>query len=246
MAIGIALYHTDSLSGQQSYHLATLFFKMIKQTITEVSYRDESNAYHSVAPNEAAELIKANKVEAIRVYSKDERNPPWLVSFGYTANPQAYFDYIDIQCAADIADESIVEFLKAVSALAFVPYGIVYNKDNVVDAYEYVMEEGVVPVPSYEQHFLWRDETPVFFGSARYENSMLRMVYPYNLINDKHLKVLIEHKTLEDKIKEDERFGVIIPTDNTKSYIWKVPSEQLDYVNRVCGQAGLLIAWNKS
>lgn len=244
MSIGIALYHTDNLSGQQAYHLATLFFKMINQRITDASYYDESNAYHSVALSEMTKAIENKAVKGFRVYAKDEQNPPWVVAFGYTANPKAYFDYIDIQCGIDITEDQILQFIQEAVTLAFIPYGVVYLSDNVVDAYEYVMEEGVIPVPSYEQHFLWRDETPMFYGSARYENSMLRMIYPYNLINSKHLNVLVDGKTLEENIHDDERFGVLIPTANTESFIWKVPSEQLAYVNKVCGQAGILIAWN--
>lgn len=244
MSIGIALYHTDNLSGQQAYHLATLFFKIINQNITDISYSDESNVYHSVTLDEIKQAIDAKAVKGFRFYSKDEKNPPWLASFGYTANAQEYFDYIDIQCDTAITENEIVQFLQEAAALAFIPYGVVYTSDNVVDAYEYVMEEGVIAVPSYEQHFLWRDETPVFYGSARYENSMLRMVYPCNLINSKHLKIVIDGKTLEDRIRSDEHFGKLIPTPNNESFIWEVPTEQLEYVNKVCGQAGVLIAWN--
>ncbi|AWM80990.1 hypothetical protein DKL61_11890 [Gammaproteobacteria bacterium ESL0073] len=153
MSIGIALYHTDNLSGQQAYHLATLFFKIINQNITDISYSDESNVYHSVTLDEIKQAIDAKAVKGFRFYSKDEKNPPWLASFGYTANAQEYFDYIDIQCDTAITENEIVQLLQEAAALAFIPYGVVYISDNVVDAYEYVMEEGVIAVPSYEQHF---------------------------------------------------------------------------------------------
>lgn len=245
MGIGIALYHTDNLLVQQAYHLATLFFKSINQNITNVSYSSDFDTYHSLTIDDLIQATHKDEVRGFRLYSKNENNPPWVVSFGCRAHAKTSLNYIDIQCAFDLSEEQTILFFKEALTLGFIPYGIGYVSDNVVDAYEYVMEEGIIPLPSYEQHFLWRDETPEFQGYARYLDSMLRMVYPYNLINKNHLSIRIENQTLADKIQEDEHFGELISTPNTESFIWKVNKAQLEYVNKVCGEAGTLIAWQK-
>lgn len=243
MSIGVALYNTDNLSSQQAFTLVEQFFQLLSLPITDAAYRSDNMAYTNVSPAELAQLVAAKKVTDFRVYHKDNEHLPWVVSFGYVTESSGGFNHIDIQYVDDIDTNSLKAFLKQAAEISQVAYGIVYHKDNVVDAYEYVLDEGVVPVPSYEKPLVWRDETPgMFNGPARYKDNMLRMVYPFNIINIKHLHIELQGKTLQEWISGNTAYGQLTPL-TSQLFLWEVPASQLDSVNKICGEAGILIAW---
>lgn len=246
MCIGIALYNTDNLSSQKAYALAEVFFKLLNIKMTDAAYRTENRVNTNVTADELNNLTANNKVRDFRIYHKDHNILPWAASFGYVTDMNGSFYHVDIQYAYEVANEQeiILNFLKFAAETTAIPYGIAYNQDNVVDAFDYAIGEGIVPIPSYEKHLVWREETPgEFNGPARYKNTMLRMVYKYNLINANHLRINIQNQALGDWITSNPKHGSLSAI-NDNSFIWVVAEEQLNYINNICGEAGILIAWN--
>lgn len=245
MSLGIALYNTDNLSSEQAYTLAKQFFKMLGLTITNAAYRSKDVSYTNVSPDELTKLITSHSVLDFRLYHKDSEHLPWLASFGYITDTSGNFYHIDIQYAENIDQNILRHFLKQTAEIANMAYGIAYTKDNVVDAFEYVLDEGVVPVPAYERPLVWRDETPgMFNGPARYKDSMLRMVYPYNVLNNAHLNIMVQGKPLNAWISDSPKHGHLTPL-TTKLFLWEVANSELANINKVCGESGILIAWQK-
>lgn len=244
MCIGIALYNTDNLSSQEAFNLAQLFFQTVGLPITDAAYRCKQAGYSNVTVSELVQLIAHGEVQDFRLYHKDGNTLPWSASFGHVTDQYESFYHIDMQYIDDIPKEKLQEFLKASAEIAKAAYGIVYNRYNIVDAYEYVLDEGVVPLPEYEKHFVWRDETPgLFNGPARYKENMLRMVYPHNVLNQNHLNINIQGQSLGNLIISNPSLGELLPVNNGQSFIWNVPEEHLDELNSLFGQAGALIAW---
>lgn len=243
MSIGVALYNTDNLSSLLAFRLAEQFFQLLSLPITDAVYRTDHMAYTNLSPNQLAQVVTANEATDFRVYHKDNVHLPWVVSFGYVTESSGGFNHIDIQYVDDVDTNTLKTFLTRAAEISHIAYGIVYRKDNVVDAYEYVLDEGVVPVPPYEKPLVWRDETPgMFNGPARYKNTMLRMVYPFNIININHLQIKLQGKTLQEWIGNNAHHGKLSPLSD-QLFLWEVPIEQLDSVNKLCGEAGLLVAW---
>lgn len=244
MCIGIALYNTDNLSSQEAYTLAQLFFQMVGLPITDAAYRSQHAGYSNVTVSDLAQLIESGEVQDFRLYHKDGNTLPWVASFGHVTEQYGGFNHIDMQYANDIPKDKLQEFLKASAEIANAAYGIVYTQDNVVDAYEYVLDEGIVPIPVYEKHLVWRDETPgLFNGPARYKDNMLRMVYPHNVLNNNHLNISIQGQSLGNLIIGNPALGELKAVNDGQSFIWNVPEENLAEVNALFGQAGALIAW---
>ncbi|UYZ85182.1 hypothetical protein MTZ49_06415 [Entomomonas sp. E2T0] len=244
MCIGIALYNTDNLSAQEAYTLAQLFFQVVGLPVTDAAYRSDHAGYSNVTVSDLAQLIASGEVQDFRLYHKDGNSLPWAASFGHVTDQYGGFYHIDMQYAADIPKDKLQEFIKASAEIVNAAYGIVYVQDNVVDAYEYVLDEGVVPMPVYEKHFVWRDETPgLFNGPARYKDNMLRMVYPHNVLNHNHLNINIQGQSLGNLIVSNPALGELMPVNEGQSFIWSVPEENLTEINTLFGQAGALIAW---
>lgn len=243
MSVGIAIYNTDNLSSQQAYTLAKQFFNMLGITITDAAYRSNDVPYTSFSPVELAKLLATNNQTDFRLYHKDSEHLPWLASFGHVTDLSGGFYHIDVQYAGSLDNHMLKSFLKQSAEITNMAYGIAYAKDNVVDAYEYVLDEGIVPVPAYEKPLIWRDETPgMFNGPARYKDRMLRMVYPYNIINSCHLNILVQGKPLAAWIAESPAHGRLTPL-TAQLFLWEVAISELANINKICGEAGILVAW---
>ncbi|TVX93409.1 hypothetical protein [Paenibacillus agilis] len=96
----------------------------------------------------------------------------------------------------------------------------------------------------YEAGFAFNKETPgKFEGKGRYTSKMLRMVYPLNIMNSQHLKMEVNGVNLKEWITDSEKRGQLTDIGNDL-WLWEVEMEQLEQVNQVCGEAGVLVAWS--
>jgi hypothetical protein len=82
-------------------------------------------------------------------------------------------------------------------------------------------------------------------GSASYERVKLRMIYPLNVLNEEHLGIRINDLSLREWIISDSSRGSLksIPND---MWLWAVNEMNLAEINNACGEAGILIAWQKA
>ena len=79
-------------------------------------------------------------------------------------------------------------------------------------------------------------------GSERYRNHMLRMVYEANVLNNKHLEILINDVTLKDWILSNNENGSLTQLNENK-WLWEVDSNKTQEINDFLGPQGILIAW---
>lgn len=188
--------------------------------------------------------IKSNEVTAFRIYSEQKDVQPWNASFGYMTNEFGGFNYIDVQYPS-VADDSkaTTEFLSSLSDKIPCSYGINYRSDKVTKVFYYATGDNMVDIYQYENASLFKRECPGRFkGQERYKNTMLRMVYPINMINHYHLNIVIGSISLKEWISSDEKHGSLEELNNNL-WLWTVEDTELDEINRYLGEAGVLISW---
>lgn len=71
---------------------------------------------------------------------------------------------------------------------------------------------------------------------------MLRIVYPCNVVNCRHLLLEMDGMKLGEWIRNSKERGKLT-TLGKELWIWEVKSTYLDQVNQACGEAGHLLAW---
>jgi len=70
----------------------------------------------------------------------------------------------------------------------------------------------------------------------------LRMVYPCSMLNEKHLRIKIQGMTLGAWIEIERGRGSLRKICNDL-WLWEVGKDDIDYVSKFCGDAGILLAW---
>lgn len=252
MYSGMAVYNTESIDAKTACELGEKIFTDIGIPITGAGYyKMLKNGDHSgdhdiieVSFPDLKEKIKNNAVTAFRIYSEQKNAQPWNASFGYMTNEFGGFNYIDIQYPSVAGDsKATTEFLSSLPDNIPYLYGIKYRSDKVTKAFYYATGDNMVNIYQYENASLFKRECPGRFkGRERYKNTMLRMVYPINMINSHHLDIIIENVNLKEWISSDEKHGSLEGLSNNL-WLWTVEDTELDEVNRYLGEAGLLISW---
>ncbi|WP_339800228.1 hypothetical protein [Saezia sanguinis] len=190
--------------------------------------------------------ILANQASAFRLYCQNKTAKPWLASFGYSTNTfGSGFFHVDAQYPdTGTHFEELIALIKELDRLACFSYGIAYSASEVTDAFYYATGNNFVNIFPYENSSAWKRELPgLYNGQARYQNSMLRMVYPINIINDHHLDIDVAGSTLREWIESNAIHGSLEKLN--RMWLWKVDMNNLDHVNQCCGEAGVLISWRK-
>ncbi|KMJ44108.1 hypothetical protein AB204_16085 [Xenorhabdus khoisanae] len=252
MYTGIAIYNSSELSPMTAYELGSLFFSIFDITITGAGYlKYIKNSDHEgdhdlveISFIELKEKIFTQEATAFRIYSEQENHTPWLSSFGYITNEFGGFYHIDIQFPnVNGNNDKIISFIKLLVEKINFSYGIIYNTDKITKAFYYAGGDNLASIYPYENPSIFKRETPGRFnGKERYNDSMLRMVYPYNIINNSHLEIKIENVNLKKWILSDKENGSLEKL-NDELWLWKVEQTYLNKVNQVCGEADILIAW---
>ncbi|KGM25758.1 hypothetical protein KS18_24595 [Photorhabdus luminescens] len=252
MYTGIAIYNPKELSPITAYELGGLFFSVFDIPITGAGYyKYIKNGDHpddhdliEISFFELKEKILAQEATAFRIYCEQEDYTPWLSSFGYTTNEFGGFYHIDAQLPNKIGNhEKIISFIKLLTDKVKFPYGVIYDSDRVTKAFYYARGDNLVNIYQYENPSIFKRETPGRFnGKERYNDNMLRMIYPYNIINNFHLKINIGNINLKQWILGNKEHCSLEKL-NDELWLWKVEETHLDEINKHCGEAGILIAW---
>lgn len=71
------------------------------------------------------------------------------------------------------------------------------------------------------------------------------MVYPLNVLNEEHLEIRVNDLSLKEWIGSDSSRGSLKSIPNNM-WLWSVKEADLPEVNNACGEAGILLAWQKA
>jgi len=144
--------------------------------------------------------------------------------------------------------ESIVELMKRFSSISNIGYG--YAKKSVGGAGGVFEALGVtfgfpkspIEKKKADEDSRWFDERLLVNGSQkmRHLKGMFRSVYEVNIINDFHLSIDIDGRSLRSVVTEDEDFGELIGLNNG-SYIWVIPEDQVARIRKCVNLAGGVI-----
>lgn len=252
MYTGMAVYDTENINSKIACELGEGFFTDISIPITGAGYyrmlkEGDHPGDHDIIEisfSDLKEKINNNEVTAFRIYSEKKGARPWHASFGYMTNEYGGFNYIDVQYPSIVDDPNITtKFLKSLSDKILYSYGIKYCADKITKALYYATGDNMVNIYQYENASLFKRECPgKFKGLERYKNTMIRMVYPVNLINNHHLNIIIGDISLKEWISSDDKHGSLEELNNNL-WLWTVEDTELDGVNKYLGELGLLISW---
>lgn len=254
MSVALALYGVENVNPKLALKFAKHFFACMNLSITGAGYykylSDEDHVGdHDLVALELAELearVNNGTATAFRIYNESPGAIPWFASFGYSTNDFGSFYHFDGQCSdGSVGLESLIKFVKDISADIVVPYGIIYNCEKVSKAFSYAAGNNMVAIYPYENSSAFKKEVPGRFqGRERYKEDLLRMVYPVNLLSSRHLEAHVEGVVLRDWIGESGGRGSL-ETLTSSTWLWYVEADQLQNVNKSLGEAGILISWKK-
>ncbi|WP_058910604.1 hypothetical protein [Entomohabitans teleogrylli] len=252
MYSGMVLYNTEDIGSETACELGEKLFTDLGIPITGAGYykilkNGDHPGDHDIIEISFPDLkkkIKNNEITAFRIYSEKRDVQPWYASFGYMTNEFGGFHYIDAQYPS-VVDEpkATIEFLRTLSNKISYSYGVKYDSDKITKAFYYATGDNMVNIYQYEDASLFRKEcSGRFKGQERYKSTMLRMVYPVNVINRHHLDIVISNINLKEWISSDEKHGVLEEL-SSGLWLWTVDAAELDEVNKYLGNAGVLISW---
>lgn len=247
---GIALYGTESIAPSLAIEIGISFFNLLNINISSAGYSKYlENGDHEgdhetiiIPLSMLKNKIKKGEKLSFRIYSENKNNVPWLASFGYSTNEFGGFHHIDMQCP--IQDKkNILGFIRDFLSKIDFSYGIVYTFDEITNAYFYSSGGNLLTKFTNESPSAFKKETlRCLRGSESYKGSMLRMVYPINILNRKHLQLNVFGESLDKWILSNE-FNGKLEKINDKLWVWIVDEDHMDDLNNYCGKAGILISW---
>jgi len=254
MSVALALYGVEEVNPKLALKFAKNFFACINLSITGAAYYrylsdGDHVGDHDLVAVELTELearVNNGTATAFRIYNEAAGAIPWFASFGYSTNDFGSFYHLDGQCSDDsVGLESLVKFVKDLSADIVVPYGIIYQCEKVSKAFSYAAGNNMVTIYPCENSSAFKKEVPGRFqGRERYKEDLLRMVYPVNVLSDRHLEADVAGVVLKDWIGESVGRGALEPL-TPSTWLWYVEADQLQDVNQSLGEAGILISWKK-
>ncbi|MFB5675824.1 hypothetical protein ACE3NQ_09505 [Paenibacillus terreus] len=252
MYTGAALYQTESISPTEAFRLGEAFFHamgVIKITdggyykLLEDGDHDGDFDLEEVSAEALKEKLYDGEADTFWLYGNV--SDPWSASFHYATGRFGSFPHIQLQFAKPLKElyPAITGWLKEAAQQFSFPYGILYEAASPIRTLNYAEGHNLTTLFPNENGFAWSRETPgLYEGQARYTGQMLRMVYPCNLLNHRHLHLQIGDTALKDWIFGMKTRGSLIQVGDDM-WMWEAPSEQLAELNKTLGEAGLLVAW---
>jgi hypothetical protein len=253
-ANAMAIYGTEKVTTARAYDMGLLFFQIIGLAITNSGYykyrKDRSDEDFDFIESSLLDLrgeIEANSATSFRLYSESKSGDLWEASFGYSTTDFGGFCHIDAQgMPPNLGGKEFLEFIDSFCKHESLSYAIFYSTNDVSEGLYYAEGENLVNIYKHENSILFSRETGGRFkGAERYKDAMLRMVYPVNLINEKHLNLQVGDCNLRQWILSNNQHGTLKSTAH-KMWIWEVEDKKLEQVNNELGEAGLLISWKSS
>ena len=253
MSSGLSIYGVERVSPLVAFRAANFFFECIACPITGGGYNQRS----MVAGVDDIELVEGTSEQLLaaidagvatdfRLYSESNNIQPWFASFGYSTEKFGSFFCIDAQ--VDLSLESskdlFIDAMNKMIAIFDFTYAIIYEAKNNSDAMWYARGENFKTIYSSENPIAFSKSAPgLYEGEREYESHKLRMIYPVNFLNHKHLSIIIEGLPLNEWIATDERHGKIEKT--REKWCSTVGANEIVEINEIFGNSGLLLGWNK-
>jgi len=255
MSTGIVIYGTDPAQTEPALEVAeNLFLQFGEKASTaiflEFVVRDGERIIEDreISLSDLREKVSTGEVTAFQVFDGGEKGGAPAISFGCNVPEFGGLSFIDVQIDRSVCEinEQIVAFLENVVANLSCKYAIAYDAEKSSVAYKYSTGVNLVKIFPFENTSLFTKELPGRVpGSASYERVKLRMIYPLNVLNEEHLGIRINDLSLREWIISDSSRGSLksIPND---MWLWAVNEMNLAEINNACGEAGILIAWQKA
>jgi len=253
MCTGVALYGTYHIRPMDAYHAGKSFFDAIGVPITGASYyaylsdgdHEGDHDIFEVSCEELHERIKSEQVSSFWMYSQQRGTLPWDAAFTYQTGEFGSFPHLaaHFDMKSEEVNRAMSSWLGVTAERLDVPYGILYTTDRITAALHYAAGDNGTFIFPFEDGFAFRHESRrLYDGHNRYIENMLRMVYPYNLLNGQHLQIKMGDQSLRDWINGSDERGVLRPIGKD-GWMWEVMEGHLAIVNQACGSADILVAW---
>lgn len=254
MSTGIVIYGTDPAQTASALEVAESLFRQFGEEATRVNFlkfaaRGGERVIddHETSLSDLRVKISTGEATAFQVSSDGEKGGAPAISFGCNVPEFGGLSFVDVQIERSVGEinERIGVFLESVAARLSFKYAIAYDAEKSSIAYKYSTGVNLVKIFSFENTSLFTRELPGRVpGSASYEGAKLRMIYPLNVLNEEHLEIRVGDLSLREWITSDSSRGSVRSIPN-KMWLWSVKETDLAEVNNACGEAGILIAWQK-
>lgn len=142
-------------------------------------------------------------------------------------------------------EEFLVRFIRHMAQEIDVSYGYFFSATKEAAALYAVgitqcgTGEGA-ELPDQDADARWFNERVLPRSGHRYKDQgFFRNIYPYNLINNNHLSVLVDGVTLEAKIRSANWGGLVRVGD--MNWLWRVPPNSTSEIRAAIARSGHLI-----
>ncbi|MDR6497819.1 hypothetical protein J2785_000962 [Burkholderia ambifaria] len=255
MNAGIAIYGTDPTQAASALSMAESIFLQFGGEATEAFFwkfavRNCGRFVedHETSLTELRAKILDGEVTAFQVCNDEERGCALAISFGYNVPEFSGLSFVDVQIARSILEinKEVEIFFENFAACMSFKYAIVYDAVSSSAACKYSTGVNLIRIFPFENTSLFTRDLPGRVpGSASYEAVKLRMIYPLNVLNEKHLGIRVNDLSLREWIRSDSSRGRLKSLPN-RMWLWSVKEIDLLEVNNACGEAGILLAWQKA
>lgn len=254
MSTGIAIYDTKKITAPEALEIGLSFFEAIGVSVNSATYyRLLSNGDHEgdhdlfeISPDRLRENVLRGECDAFWLYHERKGSVPWHAAFSRQTGEFGSFPHLTAfcECSLEEAYASLTAWLKSLAKrFPRFAYGIVYSTEKMTNAYLYAAGNSGVTLFPYENGFAFSKETPgLYKGKGRYSGELLRMVYPCNLVNSRHLHIEIGGVKLGEWITGSREHGKLTNIGK-EHWLWEVETTHLDQINQLSGEAGFLVAW---
>ncbi|GIO29428.1 MULTISPECIES: hypothetical protein [Paenibacillus] len=252
MCTGAAFYHTGHIGPLEALEIGCAFFESTGIRITSAGYYEYlENGDHEgdhdimeVSLEKLRALLASGKATAFWLHNQ-QGTVPWNAAFEYQTDGFGSFPHMAAYCniGIDRIYGRLTGWMRQTAERVRFPYGILYTAENMTDAFYYAAGYNFTTMFATENGSAFNRETPgLYNGQARYVDKMLRMAYPCNLLNMEHLKIELGGIALGDWIQSDPKHGILSRV-REDLWMWEVEAGQLEEINRILGEAGILVAW---
>lgn len=257
----IALYNIEKMDWTTALQRARKFFDKIclqedsifYQEIIPIEKQEYDDGVRIVSYSELKKIAATKKdIRGISLSIQNKDKSRWDVNFHY------YYDllfhdqnYLIIEYNENNKSFSDTDFLysliKDISSSSEIPYGFACQLPYFgVKSYNYIDSQVFyTPLFPYEDSETWSLEVPSYMNDGiapkRYLIGMLRLIYRYNFITEKHLNMKINGTTLQEWIVNNPDNGNLVNLTGNL-WVWEVNENNLERINIECITSGLLIS----
>ncbi|MCA8061007.1 MULTISPECIES: hypothetical protein [unclassified Burkholderia] len=255
MNTGIVIYGTDPTQAASALSMAENLFRQFgeeaaKAMFLEFVVRNGERFVedHEISLAELKVKVLAGEAAAFQISNDGGAGGGLSISFGHNVPEFEGFSFVDVQISDSVykVNKEVEVFLEEAVARVSFKYAIAYDAVNMTAAYKYSSGVNLTRIFPFENTSLFTKDLPGRVpGSASYEGVKLRMVYPLNVLNEQHLGIRVNDISLREWIGADPRRGSLKNISN-KMWLWSVKESDLLEINNACGEAGILLAWQKT